>query len=427
VRLRPEHANHVWSYDFVSARTHDGRTVRMLNLIDEHSRECLMIRPERRWSSAKVIEALADVMVMKGVPEHLRSDNGPEFVARVLRKWLAGTGAKTAYIEPGSPWENGYCESFNSKLRDEFLNGETFYSMKEIRVLAERWRVHYNTVRPHSSRGYRPPAPEAVSILLSWADIGWQQIAVERDEDIEVGVGDSRLYIQVKKRASNLTFGDIADAMVRFDRVRDEHQAGRRTGVPQFWVISNSDPGPDLLGRLRQAWPGDVYLRTPTTSNGDRLALPPPGSDLDQMGALCVQLAERIPHTTLQPQTLVWKLAALILLLSTGTMQAEHTIAVLELQPLLEQLITQLQSLPRGGRGSRDTRQSLRYWEEPWRNYVVGPVHHRCRSILAKHGLGSQWLDDWPERLSRVIFRTNFRRNFVRLFSAARPRTPALV
>ena len=161
VRLCPERPNHVWSYDFVSARTHDGRTVRMLNLIDEHSRECLMVRPERRWSSAKVIEALADVMVWKGVPEHLRSDNGPEFVAQVLRSWLAGTGAKTAYIEPGSPWENGYCESFNSKLRDEFLNGEILYSMKEIRVLAERWRVHYNTVRPHSALGYGPPAPEA--------------------------------------------------------------------------------------------------------------------------------------------------------------------------------------------------------------------------------------------------------------------------
>ena len=133
----------------------------MLNLIDEHSRECLAIQPERRWSSAKVIETLADVMVMRGVPEHLRSDNGPEFVAKGLRKWLAGTGAKTAYIEPGSPWENGYCESFNSKLRDEFLNGEIFYSMKEIRVLAERWRVHYNTIRPHSSLAYRPPAPEA--------------------------------------------------------------------------------------------------------------------------------------------------------------------------------------------------------------------------------------------------------------------------
>jgi putative transposase len=161
VRLRPQHQNHVWSYDFVSARTHDGRTVRLLNLIDEYTRECLMIGPQRRWSSAKVIGALADVMVWKGVPEHLRSDNGPEFVARDLRKWLAEIGAKTLYIEPGSPWENGYCESFNSKLRDEFLNGEIFYSMKEIRVLAERWRIHYNTVRPHSSLGYKPPAPAA--------------------------------------------------------------------------------------------------------------------------------------------------------------------------------------------------------------------------------------------------------------------------
>ena len=135
--------------------------VRMLNLIDERTRESLLVRPERRWSSAKVIEALADVMVMKGVPEHIRSDNGPEFVAKDLRKWLADTGAKTLYIEPGSPWENGYCESFNSKLRDEFLNGEIFYSLKEVQVLAERWRVHYNTIRSHSSLGYRSPAPEA--------------------------------------------------------------------------------------------------------------------------------------------------------------------------------------------------------------------------------------------------------------------------
>ena len=161
VRLRPAHENHVWSYDFMSARTHDGRSVRILNLIDEYTRESLLIRAERRWSSAKVISALADIMVCKGVPKHIRSDNGPEFVAKDLRKWLQNTGAKTLYIEPGSPWENGYCESFNSKLRDEFLNGEIFYSIKELRVLAERWRIHYNTVRPHSALGYKPPAPEA--------------------------------------------------------------------------------------------------------------------------------------------------------------------------------------------------------------------------------------------------------------------------
>jgi putative transposase len=161
VRLRPERANHVWSYDFVSTFTHDGRTVRMLNLIDEYTRECLAIRPRRRLNSRHVIEVLADAMVQHGIPEHIRSDNGPEFVAKDLRKWLQNTGVKTLYIEPGSPWENGYCESFNSKLRDEFLNGEIFYSLKEVQVLAERWRIHYNTARPHSSLGHKPPAPAA--------------------------------------------------------------------------------------------------------------------------------------------------------------------------------------------------------------------------------------------------------------------------
>jgi len=173
VRLRPERVNHVWSYDFVSVRTYDGRTARLLNLIDEYSRECLLIRAERRWSSARVIEALADVMLVKGVPEHIRSDNGPEFVARDLRKWLAGIHTRTMYIEPGSPWENGYCESFNSKLQDEFLKGEIFYSMKELRVLAGRWQHHYNTVRPHSSLGYRPPAP---STVLTKASQGYGKV-----------------------------------------------------------------------------------------------------------------------------------------------------------------------------------------------------------------------------------------------------------
>ena len=161
VRLRPERANQVWSYDFVSAMTHDGRTLPMLVLIEEYTRECLAIRVARRLGSYEVIEALADVLVWRGIPENIRSDNGPEFVAQELRKWLANVGTGTLYIEPGSPWENGYCESFNSKLRDEFLNREIFYSLKEVQVLAERWRVHYNTIRPHSSLGYRPPAPEA--------------------------------------------------------------------------------------------------------------------------------------------------------------------------------------------------------------------------------------------------------------------------
>ena len=161
VRLRPEHVNHVWSYDFVRTATHDGRSVRMLTLIDEHTRECLAIRVARRLGSRDVIDTIAEVMLQKGIPEHLRSDNGPEFVAQILRDWLANVGTRTLYIEPGSPWENGYCESFNGKLRDEFLRGEIFYSLKEAQVLTEQWRIHYNTVRPHSSLGYRPPAPVA--------------------------------------------------------------------------------------------------------------------------------------------------------------------------------------------------------------------------------------------------------------------------
>ncbi len=166
VRLRPEHANHVWSYDFVSTMTHDGRTLRLLNLIDEYTRQCLAIRVARRLNSYDVIEVLADAMLEYGIPEHIRSDNGPEFVAKKLRKWLAGVGAKTLYIEPGSPWENGYCESFNGKLRDECLNGEIFYSLKEARIIIERWRVEYNTRRPHSALGYRPPAPVTVGRTL---------------------------------------------------------------------------------------------------------------------------------------------------------------------------------------------------------------------------------------------------------------------
>ena len=161
IRLRPERANHVWSYDFVSGKTHDGRTLRMLTLIDEYTRECLAIRVARRLGRYEVIEALADVMLFRGIPEHIRSDNGPEFVAKELRGWLAKLGTGTLYIEPGSPWENGYCESFNGKLRDECLNGEIFYSLKEAQVVIEKWRVLYNTLRPHSALGYRPPAPAA--------------------------------------------------------------------------------------------------------------------------------------------------------------------------------------------------------------------------------------------------------------------------
>jgi transposase InsO family protein len=139
----------------------------MLTLIDEYTRECLAIRVARRLGKYEVIEALADVMLYRGIPENIRSDNGPEFVAEELRKWLAKVGTGTLYIEPGSPWENGYCESFNGKLRDEWLNGEIFYSLREAQVVIEKWRVVYNTLRPHSALGYRPPAPAAFAPQLA--------------------------------------------------------------------------------------------------------------------------------------------------------------------------------------------------------------------------------------------------------------------
>ena len=161
VRLRAERPGHVWSYDFVEDRTHDGRKFRMLCLIDEFTHEALAIRVKRKLNSTDVLETLADVMILRGPPVYVRSDNGPEFIAIALREWIAAVGSQTAYIAPGSPWENGYCESFNSKLRDELLDGEIFYSLAEAQVLIEAWRRHYNGVRPHSSLGYRPPAPES--------------------------------------------------------------------------------------------------------------------------------------------------------------------------------------------------------------------------------------------------------------------------
>ena len=163
IRLRPEHPNHVWSFDFVEAATHDGRRIRLMTLIDEFTRKCLAIRVARRINAIGVIETLADAMLFEGVPAFIRSDNGPEMVAKVLRQWLSGLGTKSLYIEPGSPWENGYCESFNGKLRDECLNGEIFYSLREAKVVIEQWRIHYNTRRPHSALGYRPPAPVTIA------------------------------------------------------------------------------------------------------------------------------------------------------------------------------------------------------------------------------------------------------------------------
>ena len=167
IRLRPEYPGHVWSYDFVEGRTHDGRKYRILSIIDEASRECMALPVARKLKSDDVLAALAELFVTRGPPAHIRSDNGPEFIATAVQEWLAKVGVKTLYIAPGSPWENGYCESFNGSLRDELLNGEIFYSLTEAQILIEAWRRHYNTVRPHSSLGYRPPAPEAVPSPVS--------------------------------------------------------------------------------------------------------------------------------------------------------------------------------------------------------------------------------------------------------------------
>ena len=162
IRLRAERPNHIWSYDFVHHRTHDGRAFRMLNIVDEFTRECLAIRVARKLNSTDVINVLSDLFLIRGVPAHVRSDNGPEFVAEAVQKWIHAVGARTAYITPGSPWENGYVESFNARLRDELLNGEIFCSLREAQIIIEQWRRHYNQERPHSSLAYKPPAPEVV-------------------------------------------------------------------------------------------------------------------------------------------------------------------------------------------------------------------------------------------------------------------------
>ena len=164
VRMRAEHRDHVWSYDFVFDRTHDGHPLRMLTMVDEFTRECLTIDVARQYRSEQVLDRLAELFVERGAPTYLRSDNGGEFTATAVREWLERVGVTTLFIEPGSPWENGYVESFNGKLRDELLNGEIFYTLREAQVIVERWRREYNTFRPHSSLGYRPPAPETVQL-----------------------------------------------------------------------------------------------------------------------------------------------------------------------------------------------------------------------------------------------------------------------
>ena len=170
VRLRPAHANHVWSYDFMRCRTSDGRAFRLLTVIDEHTRECLAIDVARAITADDVLERLSRLFIERGRPAYLRSDNGPEFTAAAVRRWLGKLGVGTLFIEPGSPWENGYVESFNGKVRDELLNPEIFDTVLEAQVLTERWRRVYNAVRPHSALGYRPPAPVARLTRHPWSD-----------------------------------------------------------------------------------------------------------------------------------------------------------------------------------------------------------------------------------------------------------------
>jgi len=162
IRLRPSWKNHVWAYDFVHDRTKDGRAFRMLTVIDEYTRECLAITTKRKLKSGDVLETLENLFIERGVPDHIRSDNGAEFTAKAVQSWLERMEVKPTYIEPGSPWENGYNESFNGRLRDELLDRELFYTLYEAQVLIENWRVHYNTKRPHSSLGYKPPAPQSI-------------------------------------------------------------------------------------------------------------------------------------------------------------------------------------------------------------------------------------------------------------------------
>lgn len=164
IRLRPTHAGHVWSYDFVMERTREGRPIKMLTVVDEFTRECLAIEVRRRITSQGVIDVLSRLMLERGCPEHVRSDNGPEFIAEDLRDWFETLEVKPLFIAPGSPWENGYIESFNGKLRNELLDGEIFYTLFEAKVIIERWRILYNTIRPHMSLGGRPPAPAAIGI-----------------------------------------------------------------------------------------------------------------------------------------------------------------------------------------------------------------------------------------------------------------------
>ncbi len=171
-RKRAERINHVWSYDFAMDQTEDGRRLKVMPVVDEYSRECLALGMERSITAGDVMEVLDRLFAERGEPEFIRSDNGPEFIAEALKRWLAATGVGTLYIEPGSPWENAYSETFVGRPRDELLDRELFASVKEAKVLAEDYRQHYNHHRPHGALGYLTPAEFAEIEKLPLQDPG---------------------------------------------------------------------------------------------------------------------------------------------------------------------------------------------------------------------------------------------------------------
>ena len=166
-RRRAQHKDHVWCWDFVFDRTASGSALKWLSIVDEYTRECLVLKVARSITSEDVIDTLAELFAIRGVPRHIRSDNGPEFIAQAIRRWLGQVGVEALYIEPGSPWENGYAESFHSRLRDEFLAMEIFDSLAAARALTVAWREDYNDHRPHSSLGYQTPAAFAAACAAS--------------------------------------------------------------------------------------------------------------------------------------------------------------------------------------------------------------------------------------------------------------------
>lgn len=182
VRRPAEHKDHVWAWDFLHDRTTDGGPLKWFTLVDEYTRECLALEVGRGMTAKAVTAVLAEVVLERGAPAHIRSDNGPEFIAKAIRAWMAGAGMETLYIDPGAPWENGYAESFNSKVRDELLNAEEFTSLLEARVLGRAWKQEYNHVRPHSSLGYRTPAEFGASCPRA------NSAALRRPEDTTVTV-----------------------------------------------------------------------------------------------------------------------------------------------------------------------------------------------------------------------------------------------